>query len=216
MIEGDWLDDGVNALRALIPVELQNARSTAVQAAVPKDMILDDSSSPFGQLDAETTLLIFKQLPLRDQLTTVIAVHPGWRALRNTLQSPLFTELNMLIEHDTLMSGAFHDPAFACKTRVVDDGKANNSKWLSSKAGGGRRRTKKKGYYSNYHSDLCEVLVGVTTVYRLFIMYTTQKFIRRRKTFVPIVLIYNNVLWRLSSCSMPGGLCAARHRVAFG
>ena len=139
MIEDDWLDDGVDTLRAMIPVELQNARRTAAQAAVPKDMILDDASSP-GQLDAETTLLIFASLPLRDQLTCVIAVHPGWRALRNTSQSPLFTELNMLIEQEPYMSNAFYDPAFACKKRVIDDGEANKSKWLSSKAGGGEEQ----------------------------------------------------------------------------
>ena len=118
-IEGKWLDDGVGTLRALLPVELQRARGAPAPAAVPTDMILDDTSSTFGQMDAETTLLILTSLNLRDQLTSVIAVCRGWRALRNTAQSPLFRELNLLLDLETHLSVAFRDPAFSSKERVV-------------------------------------------------------------------------------------------------
>ena len=94
----------MGTLRALLPAELQQRRGAPLPAAVPSDMILDDTSSTFGQLDDETTLLILTSLPLREQLTCVTAVCRGWRALRNTAKSPLFTELNLLLEVEAHIS----------------------------------------------------------------------------------------------------------------
>jgi len=63
---------------------------------VPAHLILN--TGPFAALDQELTLQVLQRLPLRDKLAACTAVCAGWRALRNTTASPLFTDLNLLLD----------------------------------------------------------------------------------------------------------------------